>query len=443
MAITLTINGTTRQWQDGSLLIDETLNGQPRLSLRVFSADASWRPSLDQTIVVVDGSTTVFGGLIVQARESSPGDTINRNQTSIVTEITAVSYNVLASYRYVTASFSSQTLKVTLQALVDDYFSDDGVTLDAGQVNGPTLDAFPVDTTRGDEVLNKLSVMTQATTAGYVWEITYDKKLRMFLAGSEAAPVNITAANHYAIGDVIVEPKRGPYCNRVIVKAGTNVQVPKSQDFTGDGSSNAWPLTYPIAGPFAPVPTEDGAVAYGVINYADGTTESIGGLSAPAGFLWEYDPVAQTISRRAGAVANLVDFTFRYDVQFPITVIAEDAAEILAHGTREKLIAAPDVFDYDVALAIAEGELSRGITVYREVTYTTAQSGIRPGQTQTITFTARALNATCLVSQVRTRDVAGKLLHRNILAVEGTTVQASDRVVYKEWLAQGGGRRQS
>ena len=424
MAITLTINGSTRQWQANSLLIDEPLNGQPRLSLEVFSASASWRPSLDEEVIVEQDSTLIFGGVIVQAREHGPGGALVQRTTDIATEITSVGFSVMASYRYVTRSFTSGTLKSYLQALVDDYLDDDGIALYASQVDGPTMPDRDYTAVRLDEVLSEWSALT-----GYVWEITYDKKLRMFTPGSEAAPTSITAANGKAIGDVTVEPKRGPYFNRVLLKAGQAVQVDKTDTFTGDGTTDEFDLNYPLV--YQP------QVGYGYVTNGTDNYETLD--LAGNGATWEYDPVTNNITRVAGAPANLNAISITYPAQFPILVTAEDAGEIAAHGTREKVISYPNVYDIDVAQDLADAELAKGIAVHREVNYTTEEVGIRPGQTQTITFSARNLDATCTVMQVRTRDVAGKTLHRNVTAVEGSTViQTSEREqVYADWLAKG------
>lgn len=430
MAITLTIDDNTRQWLDGSLLIDEPLNGQPRLSCDVFAASASWRPSLDDEVVVTQGSDTVFGGVIVQAREHGPAGALVARSTDIVTEITAVSFSILATYRYVTRAFTSGSLKDYAQILVDEYLDDDGVSLDAGMATGPTMPDRSYSAVRLDDVLNEWSSLTDFAWA---WEITYDKKLRFFEIGTESA-ASITQANHKAIGDVAVEPKRGPYYNRVLLKAGENVIIDKADDFTGDGSTTTFSLTYPLV--YQPQ-VGYGYVTNGATNYE---TLDLAGISS--GATWEYDPATNSIERVVGgAPANGNAINITYTAQFPIIVIAEDAGEIAANGTREKIIAYPNVYDYDVALDLAESELSKGITIHREVTYTTAETGIRPGKTQTITFAARNINATCLVMQVRTRDVASKTLHRTVMAVEGSsTIQTAEREqVYRDWLTQGSG----
>ncbi len=92
--------------------------------------------------------------------------------------------------------------------------------LDPDQVDGPSLPELVYTYSKLADVLGQFS-----TLSGYVFEVDYDKILRMFSPGSLAAPFNIAAGDGNIQGDVTVETSRitagQNYANRVIVKAGT------------------------------------------------------------------------------------------------------------------------------------------------------------------------------------------------------------------------------
>lgn len=425
----LTINGVERDCRLGSLNWQAVVNGRDVLSCDVVSVGAAYRPTVGHEVVLSEDGTDVFGGIIDYTEESKASP--DAVADDIVTRITARAFNIYADRRYVTETVADGTsLKTFVTTLVDDYLSDYGVTLDAAQVDGPSLEAWQIDGVLLSSVLDSLSTMT-----GYVWEIDASKEFRMFLPGTVAAPSDIVDGDGHHVGDIRVKRTRQNYVNRVIVKYGQNLIVPHQDDFTGDGSEDTFELTYPIAGP---IPySADGAVGYAVVDI-DGGTESLGGLSAPAGFLWEYDPTAQTVTRRSGAVTNGVTFSVRYDVQYPQSTSVEDAGEIAANGVVESVVTYPDIYDQAVAEALATSLLSRGLSVQVEAEYQTYEVGIQPGQTQTITSADRNIDDTFLVAEVTARsDTNSQDIIRTVRAIGGTEFTGSFRDVYRAWLGGG------
>src|SRR5678816_3593853 len=102
-------------------------------------------------------------------------------------------------------------MKAQLQQLVDDYLDLYGVTLDASQVTGISLDEVTYDYRQITEVLNDIATLT-----GFVWEIDYDKILRMYEPGTVDAPFDVITGDGHAIGDIRVDQgARTSYANPV------------------------------------------------------------------------------------------------------------------------------------------------------------------------------------------------------------------------------------
>ena len=282
-------------------------------------------------------SRRIFGGTITTPAESG----INGFPIAgIVTKIQADDFNSLVDRRYITASIPIGTLKDAL-LVVEPYLTTYGVTLDPAQADGPTLPALEYSRSKAADVMTEL-----ATLSGYLWEIDYDKVLRMRQPGSVSAPFTITAGDGNTVGDVTVTPtRRGAgtvYANRVIVAAGTP--------------------------------------------------------------------------------------------EVPLIAQADDVPEQTAHGLWEIAISAPEVFDADVAQALADAYLIQRTPTPKLLTYATLRKGLAPGQTQTINLPLRNVNNVFILTDVnRSSHGATDILSR-VTALEGAIYQPGWRNLYQQWL---------
>lgn len=209
----MTIAGVARSLMYG-WDVEESLNGPNILTCRVASAAGTYRPALDEEIVVTEGAAVIFGGYVQTVNEVG----VDIGGVALINEINAIDYNSLPSRRYVQGSIVAGNLKAALTYFLT-YLTAYGVTLDPAQANGPALPALSWDYRSLLDVLNEI-----ATMSGYVWEIDYNKVLRAWLPGTVSAPTAVTDANSKAFGQVIVEVSRAqdnPYANSVIVRGGT------------------------------------------------------------------------------------------------------------------------------------------------------------------------------------------------------------------------------
>jgi len=427
----VTIGGVERDCALGSLNIQEVANGVNTMRAAFKSVAGAFRPALGADIVITRDAVRVWGGFVDKTAESgADGQPID----DIETLVDSVAYNSIGERRFVYETIAAgSTLKQALQQL-EPYVTPYGVSLSGSQVNGPTLPEVVIDGDRFIDVINRLSQLT-----GFIGGIDYNKSLRMVQFGDLSAPFNVIDGDGNHVGDITVERSREKYFNRVVLKYGkAGPLVLQTEAHTGNGVLATFPVELPVAGPFAPVATEDGAIAYGVVNYNDGTTESIGGQSAPAGFLWEYDPDANTITRRSGAVGNTVGFVFRYDAQFPQTVIVEDASEISLNGLYETVVVREDIFDKTEATETAETYLSQFLQILTTVKFDTYGAGLHPGQTITLTIADRNVNGQYLITEVKpVNPNTMQDLRYSVTAIDSETFRGSFRQLYKDWLNTG------
>lgn len=423
MAHTFDIDGVTKTIQTG-WRCHQVANGLHNFQGEFYSSDGSFVPTVGDSFEWDEHGTLVFGGIVDRVETMGKrGEAIS----AIVSRVVAKSYGVYADRRFATETFTAgSTLKSALTTLVNNYLTDYGVTLHASQANGPNLTAdFVFSGVKISEILNQLS-----TDTGYIWEITAAKELRAFDPGSEAAPFNITSAGKLYDHDISINRIREKYANRVIVKFGPAGNVAWTDNFTGDGSTDTFALTYPIA---------LGAVhPYSWAGYVTnaGTNETLD--VAGQGATWEYDPAAQTIERVSGAPANLAAISINYDVTFPQTVTAEDATEITNNGPVELVLSYPNITQQAQAQAIADALLAQYLGIVEIVSFTTKEVGILPGQSLSIVVSERGINGTYMVTEVEIAGEVPQYPTRRVRAIGGTAFRGSFRNLYLDWL--GGGK---
>lgn len=464
----ITIAASAKEIQPG-WTITESANGRNTLSCQVFSADGTYRPAIgaevlfSRLVTVVSssvanpsvittsedhgivggqvvtiaghtGSTPAVDGSYVATRINATTFSIPLNVTvggtggtashrlfggnidtpseagfggiggtGIVTSVNAIDFNALAGRRYVTEEIVAGTTKAALQVL-DDYLTAYGVTLDSAQATGAALPALSYIDRPLTDALNEVAKLS----SNWVWEIDYDKTLRMFAPSGVAAPVNIVDGDGHALGDLTVEPSRTAYANRIIVRAGSG-SADVTDDFTSDGTAD-YTLTYPLL-------SDRGYVTCNAVNEPMGVT-------APP--YWTYDSATNAITRSsAPGVGQAI--SINYTAQFPYRAQADDAAEQAANGVWEQIIEAPEIFSAAVADALATSALAVAILARKTVHYVTTELGLHPGQTQTITAATRNVNGTYLIIDVVIRHVGGLRIEREVTTVEGTALTATWR----------------
>lgn len=182
-----------------------------------------------------DGITPIFGGLIYGRQTQGSGQLTEL-------QIECVDWSVYADWRYLSTTYASSwepepppkiTLKTVLQDIVAS-MSSLGVTLDAGQVDGPDLEAFDWELVRCSDALRELSDKT-----GYMVTWSPTKVLSMALPGTVSAPASITdnAANAQALE---WSESLDGYATKVYVLCGPDGAGETWQEWAGDGSTHSW-----------------------------------------------------------------------------------------------------------------------------------------------------------------------------------------------------------
>jgi len=313
MAVTITINGTDRSSYVNIAGLRFNMGYRSTWTADFDCADSdstssAFRPSLNQTVVIADGATTVFRGWIFGLRDepvappakgtlvrvtcrdygalldavivdkvygSDPVGIANSsvaNPTSITTVqphgLTTGDRVVIADHVGSTAGVNGThavtvTSHSTFTVAINNTTSGGGGTvrtiiaadlvvadLHSTYLNsrGVSLDTLSTGADLEKQVYQGVTLRSVfdhlATITGWVLRITPDPELQFFEVGDKAASYSLTAANDLNVGAVTWEHQRQRFVNDVVLRYGSDAVVPKQQTITLDGSTNAWVLDY-------------------------------------------------------------------------------------------------------------------------------------------------------------------------------------------------------
>jgi hypothetical protein len=465
VAFTFTIATVAKSLQPG-WRITETLNGRNVMTFSVLSLDGTYRPASRAVVAFAEDATTLFAGTIQEKSEQGLG---GYGVTPIDTQCGAVDFNELPDRRQVEVTIpAGSTLKQALTQVVA-YLSPYGVSLDAGQVDGPTFtDALVFEFGPLTAVLNKLSVIS-----GYAWEIDYTKKLRMFVPGVTAAAFNIAADDGHVIGDISVSPSLSDFANQVIVRFTESARaayafLSASGNFADGETVTVGSKTYTFQdtltdsngnvqiGASAAVSLENLAAA---ITLDTGAGTAYAASMTVNGSVTAFMQSATLMTARSlsvGASGNSISCTttasdaawiteggggtttllFGADDALTNTVTATTSPA--AGDLVELVFAHPEIRDQATAQAMADGYLVRAQVEPREIRYKTLTPGLRPGHKQNIVEARRGLNGDCLITAIDTYAV-GNVLWYDVTATDSLVIPSDYKDTFRAWNGGGSG----
>ncbi len=491
-----------RKMAAGSLNIEATANGIDTCQFTVLSIHGQFRVQKGATCLLADGATRIFGGTAQGIKESWLG---SKDWSGIAQRVSASDFTLRTLERKVRRTIPAGTVKAQLTDLLANELAGVGYTLHGSQADGTdngaiagenrlvkevldsicsparfvwdvsytkVLHAFApgdeaadydiidgdghaigdltVETIPSDAYANRMTgtfgsgtalqaqrfvadgVATQWTTdleavlTYWPSEITLHEVT--IVSSSVANPTVITATGHGLASDstAIIRGHTGstPDLNAryaaftVTVLDADTFNVPV--DVTVGGTGGTVALIVPI-GPYKPL------------------------LGAASFYALQWDPATHTIYQRPGDPVFPSGYTLEitYNAQYPFTIVLNDTD---AQDDNDGVVVDGDVsdatvFDYATGLAITQAALDDAVITLQRIEFETYEGPLFPGQTQTITKAFRALDTTCLVTDVMTSDAGRKdgAVKRTVTALGSLAFRQGYRKVYRDWLDVGGG----
>lgn len=439
---------------DAGATMQKMLHGRGTFSCKVTSEDASVRPSEGQTLQASTSAVARFTGEILTAKETGAlgvgvGD-------SITTHILAVDFNHYAERRYVLVTIPAGTLKEQITFIVTNYLADKGVTVHAGQVDGPSLPAVTYDYNtlrRVKAVLDEICLLA----IGYVWQIDQTKALRAYEPSDNPAPFDIAEGDGNAMDDLEVEPDRSNYANWIFGRFASAARaayahLATTDNFTDDEEVEAGGRTYTFKDTL-------GSAANQVLIGAT-VTDSLNNLiaaivaGAGAGTLYTEATTVNTVvtaylrldettltavalkpgeSGNSSAVSTTAAdaewitegsaatafLTFGTNERLDNIVQAKDDDEIGDHGVWDDVVDMLNVYDPTVAQETVDAVLANRLVVPKNVTYPTRGEGLEPGQSQNVNVPIRHINEPILIMGLTATEGDGDLIDYRVTGVTG------------------------
>lgn len=328
-----------------------------------------------------DGSTPIFGGFI-ERREpiEVPLD------ADYCSRVECVDFSRVYDWCYWTKNYETdRTLKQILQNLVDEKLSAYGISLDPSQADGPTFTApFGWTNTRVSEVMKSL------VGASSIDRITPLKVLKVFEAGSEAAPVSIDATNCSSLrwADSTQTP-----ANTVICTFGADVNEGDDATITYEWTTDGVATSFAIDGNNIPGSRE----ALPNVVVVDGTPYPIWPINLGSADDIHWDPHTDdgTLSFDGASAALVASpgllISLTYFPRLPYSIVKTTGAT----PRIEVSVDHPKMWHWQQANDQADDDLAQyNQDDVRVFTIDTDEDGIFPGQTLPIDVAEREAGST-------------------------------------------------
>ncbi len=395
MAITITIAAVDRTADTlmNNFSIQQVLTSSD--DTMSFTVHNGTKPSNGQAIVVADGTTILFGGIIDSVKADELAGGITR------WNCTARDYSYSFNAKLVADIWENVSASTIVSEIIATYCT--GFTSTGVDDGAPNVEWMFFDYEKPAECLKKL-----AEYVGWEWYIDYNKVVQFFDPATRnvAAPIQLTDATDIRGWKHNIDEQG--LVNRVYVIGGTMLSDPATFEFVADGKQTVFNLPHKphnlsmtVGGVTATVGTEnlqedDGSYDY-FLNYQE-----------------KY--VKNAAATAVIAAGTTVAVTYQYDI--PVITMVEDldsqaavAAVQGGDGIYEHRIKDNKITTLEAAQAAGEGYLREHANPKVIGSFDTAESGWETGQILTVNSTSRSISGTYTVQKVKIKPFGTGLLY--------------------------------
>lgn len=341
----------------------------------------TYKPDLGDEVVVTNGATTVFGGVIVKIEEKTEASKI------IEYNVTCNDYSQYLKRKLVTERYVNTTLFTVIADMIDAYASDFTYVNIAGDV---PIESFAFNRLTVADSLQKL-----ADALSYVWYVDYDKDIHFFPKNTETAPFDLTdTSGNYIFNSLQIVEDLTQIRNSILVQGGeAESSLPRTEYFSGDNQR----VQFALANKFASLPT--------VLVGTETQTVGVEFLGDDASFdcMWNFNEkyIRFTSGNVPGTGDNNISVEGIY--LFPIVVRIPAPASISEYGYYEFAITDKSIGSQDEAIERALAELKSYQNELYDGRFRTYTDGLRSGMVININSTQRGKDIDVLIQSVSTR----------------------------------------
>jgi len=388
--ISVLINGTERVGyiKKGSLSIENVLTRQvDRCSFDIvyYSSPFDYNPTIGHEVIIYDGATKIFGGMIVKISQ-------NAEENVITFRIECQDYTRFLDRKLVIDNYS----QMTVNAIIADFFSTYGLT-DQGFTSVNVDCSLVVNSIVFNYVNMTQCLTTLADLVGYDWYVDYDKDLHFFAKDDVAAPFDVTDTNGNLINaSLLIRKDNSQVRNVIYIRGGEYLGDTFTSVYVSNGQQFVYPLGY---------------------KYED-LTLTVTGSSWDVGLEPAYNPAlydamwnkdARVLKFRVDRIPNNTsDIRVGGRPYLPVVAKVRDTVGVAAMkateggtGEYEFVIVDKSISTKQAARERAQAEIDAYASSLSEGEFSTYTAGLKSGMKILINSTVHGINEYYLINRVR------------------------------------------
>lgn len=392
-----------------SLLVELRIEERSIAEFTVVDLEGVATYQKGQPVAIYDTAfNLVFGGVI-----ETPERIAMSPAGGLYHGIRCIDWHYLADKRLVALSFLATNADDIVKSIITNYLADEGITEGNIEVAVEIVEAV-FNYARASDSLDAL-----AEKAGFIWFIDENKALHFQDRATTEAPWSADASIN--IDNCKWSGANPKYRNRQYIRGGkATTTLEQTETFVADGEQNAFTVSFPLA------KTPSGATGSIKINGGAALTVGIKGLDAPGDFEAYWNKGDPTIFITTAPTVDEV-IEVKYYGLYNILVLVQDddaiaaqlAVEVGGTGFVETIDDEPKLTDQDASIDAGQAKLAKFAVEGQRLLYTTYETGLKPGQLQTVNYPALGLNnAEMLIEAVSLRRYGKETIH-GITAIQG------------------------
>lgn len=352
-----------------------------------------------QPIAIYDpDDTLIFGGFINTAERKpiSPSG-------GLYHPITCMDNHYLADKRLVVESYSSELAGDIVKDIRTKYLAAEGITIGEIQ-DGIEISEAIFNYIKGSEAYDALAELT-----GFTWFINELKKLYFIDRSTNASPWAFTRSDAIR-GSKLIEGNP-LYRNRQYIRGGTGVTSLQVEDRTGDGSTEAFAMGFPLA--------EEPTITENEVE----KTVGIKGLET--GKHWYWSKGDNTIYAE-DAPGDGVAIQCSYKGQYPLISRADDWGGVADRkaieggtGIIEDIVHEAQHESGAASTESAAAKLAEYCRNAEKFIFQTHRSGLKPGQLLPVTYLPFGFSSHDMLIESVVIRADGDLLTYDVSAITG------------------------
>lgn len=360
-----------------SVLVSRKLTSQVdifRFSV-IIDNIADYKPALLDDVKVSEGSTVIFAGTLIEAKEKMRGGNVQ------VIECLAKDYSYDLDRELVANVYENTTVQATIEDIITNHTS--GFTFNNVLAIGK-VDYVAFRYEYPSKCLQQL-----AELSGCDWYVDEDKDIHFFQKSSIPAPFNLTdTSGNYYFDTLQVRSDVKNLRNTIIVRGGTYLGNSITEEIVADGDQ----ITFVWAYKYSNAVWKKNAVALSVgIDFTDDPTL----FDA----LYNFNEKALKFP---DASKPLVDdlITVTGDPHIPVIVKVKDPVAIAANGAFEYKVIDKSINSKEGARDRASAELRGWAAEIHEGRFETKTAGLQVGQSINVQSTIRGINQDYIINAI-------------------------------------------